>query len=205
MVKNSLFIRLFFLSTIVIGLNGQNNIQRICPIGFPDEDVLIVNIATGKTSERSIDAEPEPVITVTNNDIVPPDSVVAFARTLIGVPYRYASSNPEKGFDCSGFITYVFSHFNIAVPRSSVDFTHYGKEIAVEESKPGDLVLFTGTNIKIRKVGHMGMVESVRNDTLYFIHSSSGKANGVVISPLGKYYKSRFVKVIRVFADEYFN
>jgi hypothetical protein len=51
----------------------------------------------------------------------------------------------------------------------------------------------------------MGIVESARDDTLRFIHSTSGKAKGVVISPFGDYYKKRFVKVIRVFPDEFFN
>jgi cell wall-associated NlpC family hydrolase len=141
---------------------------------------------------------------VTDTGIVRPDSLVAFARTLLGIQYLYASTDPAKGFDCSGFITYVFNHFKITVPRSSVNFTNYGKTISLNTARPGDLVLFTGTDSTIRTVGHMGIVESIKNDTLRFIHSSSGKANGVVISPLGNYYRGRFVKVIRVFADELF-
>jgi cell wall-associated NlpC family hydrolase len=129
-----------------------------------------------------------------------PDSLIAFARTLIGVPYLYACTDPQKGFDCSGFVTYVFNHFNIAIPRSSVDFTNYGREIDLENARPGDLILFTGTDSSDLIVGHMGIVESTK-DTLRFIHSTSGKAKGVVISPLGEHYKRRFVKVIRVFRD----
>ena len=103
-----------------------------------------------------------------------PDSLVAFAKTQLGVPYLYASTDPSKGFDCSGFITYVFNHFNIKVPRSSVDFTIYGRDIGVDEAKPGDLILFTGTDSTIRVVGHMGIIESRQQDKLYFIHSTSG-------------------------------
>ena len=131
-----------------------------------------------------------------------PDSIVAFAKTLIGIPYLYASTDPKKGFDCSGFITYVFNHFDLAVPRSSVDFTHMGREIDIGKAKPGDLILFTGTDSTIRIVGHMGIVESVSEDQLHFIHSTSGKGKGVVITPFENYYRSRFVKVIRVFPDE---
>jgi cell wall-associated NlpC family hydrolase len=58
-------------------------------------------------------------------------------RTLIGVPYLYACTDPQKGFDCSGFVTYVFNHFNIAIPRSHVDFTNYGREIDLEKARPG--------------------------------------------------------------------
>ncbi|MEO7983023.1 MAG: C40 family peptidase, partial [Bacteroidota bacterium] len=135
---------------------------------------------------------------------VSPDSLVAFARTLIGVPYLYASTDPAKGFDCSGFITYVFNHFNIVVPRSSVDFTNYGTEITTEEARPGDLILFTGTDSTVRVVGHMGIIENVQEGQLHFIHSSSGKALGVVITSFERYYQSRFVKIIRVFPDELF-
>jgi cell wall-associated NlpC family hydrolase len=145
---------------------------------------------------------PPPLIPVKEN--VDPDSIVAFSKTLIGVPYLYASTDPSKGFDCSGFITYVFNHFGIQVPRSSVDFTNYGRDITKEQSKPGDLILFTGTDSTIKIVGHMGIVESIDNDTLRFIHSTSGKLKGVVITPLGDYYKSRFVKLIRIFPEESF-
>ena len=133
-----------------------------------------------------------------------PAELLDFSKSLTGTPYLYASTDPVKGFDCSGFITYVFNHFNISVPRSSVDFTNYGMPVSLEEAQSGDLILFTGTDSTIRVVGHMGIVESVKNDTLYFIHSTSGKMKGVVITPFGNYYRSRFVKVIRVFPDEFF-
>jgi cell wall-associated NlpC family hydrolase len=128
-----------------------------------------------------------------------PDSLVAYAKTLIGVPYMYASVDPKVGFDCSGFITYVFKHFNLAVPRSSVDFTNYGHEIPNTETRQGDLILFTGTDSTVRVVGHMGIIVENSHGEILFIHSSSGTANGVVITPLNQYYKGRFVKTIRVF------
>lgn len=134
-----------------------------------------------------------------NTGFILPDSIVEFGKSLIGTPYLYGSSDPSKGFDCSGFITYVFNHFNIAVPRSSVDFTNVGEEIPVQVARPGDLILFTGTDSTLRVVGHMGIVESNNADSLFFLHSTSGKAYGVTVSPLKGYYKSRFVKVIRVF------
>jgi cell wall-associated NlpC family hydrolase len=129
---------------------------------------------------------------------VHPNDLVSFAETLIGTPYVYASSNPKVGFDCSGFITYVFNHFGISVPRSSIDFTGVGKEVLVANAKRGDIILFTGTNPAERFVGHMGIIVS-NSDTLRFIHSTSGKAMSVTITPLNKYYLNRYVKTIRVF------
>jgi cell wall-associated NlpC family hydrolase len=131
---------------------------------------------------------------------VKPHEIVNFAETLIGTPYRYGSTDPKLGFDCSGFITYVFKHFNISVPRSSIDFTNVGKEIPPTSAKRGDIILFTGTDSTERFVGHMGIIVS-NTDTLKFIHSTSGKAYGVTISPLSNYYKGRFVKTLRLFKD----
>lgn len=139
-----------------------------------------------------------------NTGLTIPDSLVAFGKSLVGTPYLYGSSDPVKGFDCSGFITYVFNHFGIAVPRSSVDFTDMGIEIPWDIARPGDLILFTGTDSTNRIVGHMGIVESNEKGNLLFLHSTSGKAYSVVISALKGYYEARFVKVIRVFPQTYF-
>lgn len=128
-----------------------------------------------------------------------PNELLAFAKTLQGIPYKYASTDAEQGFDCSGFITYVFNHFKIAVPRSSKDFTNIGTEVSLQQAKAGDIVLFTGTDSTIRIVGHMGIIAENSGSQVQFIHSTSGKANGVTITPLSSYYMGRFVKVIRIF------
>lgn len=130
-----------------------------------------------------------------------PQQVVDFAKTLIGVPYHYGSTDPKVGFDCSGFITYVFSHFNIIVPRSSIDFTDVGRAVPPDSAKTGDLILFTGTDSTEKFVGHMGLVVSNENKQLQFIHSTSGKKNGVTITPFSDYYHSRYMKTIRIFPE----
>ena len=188
-----LFLSVIFSQALVSCTEAMQNTRKAVPI----DSATNVPITADTASHNQIIVE-------TTSQAVHPDSLVAFAKTLIGIPYLSASTDPIKGFDCSGFITYVFNHFNIAVPRSSVDFTNYGKEIAFGNSRPGDLILFTGTDSASRIVGHMGIVESARGDTLYFIHSTSGKAKGVVVTPFGNYYASRFVKVVRVFPDELF-
>lgn len=133
-----------------------------------------------------------------------PNELVSYAETLVGKPYCYASSDLATGFDCSGFVTWVFKRFNISVPRSSVDFTDVGREVSTEEARRGDIILFTGTDSTIRIVGHMGIITSNDNEMIRFIHSSSGKAKGVVITPLENYYRSRFVKINRVFPEHHF-
>jgi cell wall-associated NlpC family hydrolase len=134
-----------------------------------------------------------------NTGTTKPGELLDFAKTLIGTPYKYGSVDPSVGFDCSGFLTYTFNHFHIAVPRSSIDFTHAGKTVELAAAKPGDLLLFTGTDSTNRAVGHIGIITSYENGVYNFIHSSSGKAKGVTITPLSNYYAVRFVKAIRVF------
>lgn len=163
------------------------------------DDVLVADSLPQKIAAKE-NTNSSSIITGT----ILPNEIVSFAKTLVGVPYLYASIDPAKGFDCSGFITYVFNHFNIKVPRTSVDFTNDGLEVTEMEAAPGDLILFTGTDSTIRIVGHMGIVESNKDGKLLFIHSTSGNAKGVVITPFEKYYRSRFVKFIRVFPKDKF-
>jgi len=131
-------------------------------------------------------------------DSILPIKMVAFAKTLIGTRYVFGCTAPSTGFDCSGFITYIFNHFNITVPRSSVDFTNAGITIPLVKARPGDLVLFTGTNSRIRVVGHIGMIVSNDTSGISFIHASSGRENAVIVTVLNERYMERFVKVVRM-------
>jgi len=124
---------------------------------------------------------------------------VEYAKTLIGTHYLYGSVDPHSGLDCSGFINCVSNHFGIKVPRSSVEFTNFGTTIDTNSAGPGDLILFTGTDPNKHIVGHIGIITDNINGQVQFIHSSSGKLKGVTISDLDGYYKTRFVKVIRIF------
>ena len=135
--------------------------------------------------------------TAKTNGRINRDSLVLFAKTLLGTPYLYGSTDPLKGFDCSGFITHVFNHFSIKVPRSSYEFANIGKKITLNSCKPGDVLLFTGTDPLERTVGHIGIVCEEVNGYYSFIHSSSGKANGVTITSMdNKFYQERFMAAI---------
>ena len=135
---------------------------------------------------------------VINTKNIAANKVVSFAETLIGVKYKYGSAIKENGFDCSGFITYVFNHFKIPVPRISYDFTNAGTEVSVKDSKRGDIILFTGSNVNSGVVGHMGLITENKNGILKFIHTSESR--GVMISGMNSYFLPRFVKVNRIFS-----
>ncbi len=123
--------------------------------------------------------------------------LVNYAKTFLGTGYKYGSSNPKEGLDCSGFISVVFNHFNVKAPRVTRDFTNEGEEIVVKIAKAGDIILFTGSDNSTSIVGHMGII-TTNNGTTQFIHSASGKNIGVIESKLTGYWLTHFVKVIRV-------
>lgn len=129
------------------------------------------------------------------------DSVIAYAKQFQGTSYCYGSCTPKSGFDCSGFVYYVFGHFNIKVPRASLDYEKQGRKVKLDSARKGDVIVFTGTKPKNRRPGHVGIVISEPGEELKFIHSSSGKkANGIIITnyATSPYYQSRFIKVVRV-------
>lgn len=170
--------------------------DNVIPVSISDTQSTFINQSNAITTNTTTKVENEQLTTAP----VSRHELVLYAKSLIGIPYKYASTDPAEGFDCSGFITYVFNHFNWEVPRSSVDFTNVGKQINPLIAKEGDLILFTGTNDSVRIVGHMGIITQ-NTDTLKFIHSTSGRAYGVTISNLTEHYQKRFVKVIRIFPD----
>ena len=128
----------------------------------------------------------------------PAVQLVGFAKTLIGIPYRYASSNPNIGFDCSGFVSYVFHNFGVNVPRSSSEFSQAGTPVKIEDAKVGDVLVFTGTNPRKRTAGHVGIIAKIEGDTIQFIHSTSGKTHGVTLTTMNPYYRSRLMKAVSV-------
>lgn len=137
-----------------------------------------------------------PAVEINTGNITPAD-IVAFAKLQLGIPYLYGGMDKKKGFDCSGFINYVFNHFKISVPRISYLFTNAGVDIPIEYSKPGDIILFTGSNARSGIVGHMGIITQNNRGDIRFIHAST--SNGVIISGMNSYFIPRFVKVNRVF------
>lgn len=129
------------------------------------------------------------------------DSLIAYAKTFLGTPYVYAGNSPEKGFDCSGYLNYVYSHFGISLPRTSSAFKNLGEPLAPKEFKVGDVLVFYGYKDHTR-IGHLGIICKADGMQSEFIHASSGKANGVTISSLAsEHYTKRFYKCISVLEE----
>ena len=76
--------------------------------------------------------------------------VVAIAMRYLGIPYRWGGASPSTGFDCSGFIMYVYAQVGVSLPHSAAAQYGYGSPVSRSQLQPGDLVFFNG-------LGHNGI------------------------------------------------
>jgi len=128
------------------------------------------------------------------------DSIIAFAKKYMGTKYCYASEDPAKGFDCSGFVHYVYKHFDINLPRSSSGFKDIGVAKKPKDFMVGDILVFYGHKDST-SIGHLGIITVANGMQSKFIHASSGKEMSVTVSELGSEgYTHRFYKCINPFA-----
>jgi cell wall-associated NlpC family hydrolase len=106
--------------------------------------------------------------------------VVGFAERLLGTRYAWGGSTPGSGFDCSGFVRYVYGHFGVTLAHSSYAQFDSGRRVTRGSLKPGDLVFFDG-------LGHVGIYVGNGN----FIHAPH-TGTRVRIETLAGWYDSRF-------------
>ncbi len=114
------------------------------------------------------------------------------AFSLTGIKYRYGGSQPETGFDCSGFVRYVFQEAaNITLPPTARAISQIGKTVRKDELQPGDLVFF---NTLKSAFSHVGIY--IGNNK--FIHAP--RTGGVVrVEDMqADYWKKRFNGAQRV-------
>ncbi|SMD01310.1 C40 family peptidase [Sporomusa malonica] len=118
-----------------------------------------------------------------------PDNIVKTAEKYLKIPYRFGGESP-KGFDCSGFVKYVYDRHGKKLPRTADVQYRTGKKIDRASLKPGDLVFFT---TYASGASHVGIYSGNGR----FIHASSSR--GVMISRLDEtYWKPRYLGARRV-------
>jgi peptidoglycan DL-endopeptidase CwlO len=76
--------------------------------------------------------------------------VVSIAMQYLGVPYVWGGASPSTGFDCSGFVMYVFAQIGVSLPHHAASQYNYGVPVSRDQLAPGDLVFFDG-------LGHVGI------------------------------------------------
>ena len=106
---------------------------------------------------------------------------VVFARHLVGVPYRWGGTSPRTGFDCSGFVRFVYRHLGVDLPRTTYEQFGRGRRVSRRGLEPGDLVFFDG-------VGHVGLYVGGGR----FIHAPHSGTTVQISSLADSWYGSQF-------------
>jgi cell wall-associated NlpC family hydrolase len=123
-------------------------------------------------------------------------NLVDTAKTCLGIPYKYGGTS-KKGFDCSGFMGYIFNSYCAKIPRSSREIAKIGNKIERKQIKKGDLIFFKGSNSSSSSIGHVAFVTEVVDGKISMIHSTRRGVIEDVLSEI-KYYDSRYLFAIRL-------
>lgn len=120
--------------------------------------------------------------------------IVAFAKKLIGTPYLYGGIT-TKGFDCSGFTSYVFQNNGYSIPRSAQGQSERYEKVKLTAAEPGDLVFFGSSKTNI---SHVGIVVSEKGQPLEMIHASTSR--GVIVGKVeaDPYWSPRLQFAVKV-------
>jgi cell wall-associated NlpC family hydrolase len=100
--------------------------------------------------------------------------VVQYAKRFRGIRYVYGGSSPRSGFDCSGFVRFVYSHFGVPLAHSSYAQFGRGRRVPRRWLRPGDLVFFHGLGHIGIYVGHGRFIHAPHSGTRVRIESMTG-------------------------------
>jgi len=117
-------------------------------------------------------------------------SITGTALSLRGTPYKNGGADPA-GFDCSGFVAYVFALHGVIVPRNVTDQYRAGRDVQASQLEPGDLVFFTTV---APGASHVGI--AIGGDEFVHAPSSAGEVRVERLS--AAYWSTRFVGARRV-------
>lgn len=113
----------------------------------------VVRQPTAASSGGAVRASRPVVASAKVKQAIAGSAVIAYASKFVGTPYRSGGSSPA-GFDCSGFVSYVYAHFGVSLPRSSGAYYNVGTRVS--SPKPGDIIvtpghvgLYAGKNLQI--------------------------------------------------------
>jgi cell wall-associated NlpC family hydrolase len=160
-------LRIILIICTLLFSNGAQSIEQNDPV---QQSYL------NDTSQPALKALPDAV-----------QNLLQFALQQVGVSYRRGGTSPETGFDCSGFVGYVFDRVEgITLPHSAMAISQIGKRINLTDLNPGDLVFF---HLKRHHViSHVGIY--LGNNQ--FVHDASNRTGGVRISNLTGYWARHF-------------
>lgn len=120
------------------------------------------------------------------------NGIVEESKKYMGVPYLYGGTIPSKGFDCSGYLQYVFAKKNIAIPRTTALMASAGKAVSYAAAKPGDIIILDLNNAVPTRPSHAGIYLGDGK----MIHA--GYSTGVTIMTLNASWANWDKKIVTV-------
>jgi len=159
------------------GAADTANVRRILLAAL----LLSLGTACARHVEPSVAPPPAPVSTA--------DQVVGVARSLVGIRYLNGGTTPD-GFDCSGFVQFVFGEVGITLPREVREQAEIGERVDRADLRPGDVVFFA---IDGHTISHVGIAVSADA----FVHAPSSRGFVREESLNIDYWRKRFVEARR--------
>lgn len=152
--------------------------------------IIAVSLALTALPALAIDNQaPEPAVTAptsANSYLDRAREVTVQALAFIGVNYKWGSSNPERGFDCSGLVAHVFQQVaGLVLPRNSQAMSRTGAKVDKSDLQPGDLVFF---NTRRSPNSHVGIYIGDER----FVHAPSRGGEVEISDMQDSYWKKRF-------------
>jgi len=162
--------------------------------------VFLIAFSGCKSRKRTKETNKKTIITLNKNAKKGKDSkssqIVNYSKQFLGTRYKWGGTT-KRGMDCSGLVFESFKAHDIYLPRMTRDMSHKGRRIKLRETLKGDLLFFKTKKHKRGAINHVGLVVEIKNNAIYFIHSTTSK--GVIITSLNEnYWKNAFIEVRRV-------
>ncbi|MBK5239615.1 SH3 domain-containing protein [Clostridium sp.] len=115
------------------------------------------------------------------------DMIITYASKFLGIPYIWGGTTP-LGFDCSGYVQYVYKNFDINLPRVTMDQVNVGTAVNINDLQKGDLIYFRTNTSQPSQVSHVGIYIG---DNKFMQAPKTGDI--IRISELTGYYRDNFV------------
>ncbi|MEA5039556.1 MAG: SH3 domain-containing protein [Clostridiaceae bacterium] len=170
----------------IIGINnGWFKVQSDKGTGYVHPDYVTVTTYSGSSSSS---ASASAASTTSSSSGSLRWDIVNYAANFLGVKYTYGGSSPSTGFDCSGFVKYVYAHFGLSLSRCSSSQYSDCTRIKKSDLNIGDLVFFSSTSGG-SSVGHVGIYVGGGQ----FIHAPSPGKTVCYESLSSSYYSSHYL------------
>ena len=187
---------LIVLFAILTGACAAKNAGAPRPRPFPGAALPPVSGEPTARTEPEAPSSPAPLAPLA--PLAPSGPLAPLVHTaldFLGVPYRNGGTDPS-GFDCSGFVQYVFSRHGFVLPREVKDQFHVGREINLKDAQPGDLIFFETVS---RGASHVGMIVGEGR----FVHAPSSRGVVRVEAYVANYWSNRIVGARRVSPEDF--